>query len=822
MMRRRSGFSWVGPVLVVWTLLFLWVFGPGDLQGRGKPQAPQAEAVAPRLLEDFPRTAWAPGTQRVVERQAPEIVRRRWVRIRGEVLERAAETGGFILNLFPDVEYVVEGFRAVSVVGGRAWTGRLRGFPWGGVIFSEVGGVYWGSVIAERWHYEIRPASVEQGIYGVYEIDPKALPRDQVLEPEVPAGGMQAPESSVVSSGQATVYQDVLVVYTPAARDGAGGQWAIEAAIVNMVVTANQAYSNSRIPLQLRLVGMREVAYTESGSCNTDFEHLRFPNDGYMDEVHVWRQNDRADMVILIVAQCDCGGRAGLSCLWGRCDPDWGFAVIAYLNGMVFTHELGHNQGCMHDWYVVDIAGMYTYSHGHVDLVGRFYDIMAYSNKCDASGVSCSWIPYLSNPNVLYHGRPTGVPVGTNTSCVRGNLSNPDCDADCALTLTQTARWVARYMVRGSSIGVYDSSNGKWYLDKNGNGIWDGCGTDSCGTFGGSGYVPVTGDWNGDGWTDTGVVYDWGWGLGWYLDANGNGVWDGCSVDRCFFFGGAGSKPVAGDWNGDGKTDAGVVYDWGWGLGWYLDANGNGVWDGCGVDWCFFFGSSGHIPVSGDWNEDGTDNFGVYDPSWSAWYLDGNGNGVWDGCGVDWCLFFGSPGYRPVVARQGLAVLGRILLNETFDGGIPATWTVIDGGVCSGLPVWTWNAVNPCNRSIGSPFAAPWAMVDPNCAGYPCWMDEQLITPSVDASGCTRVLLGFSNQYRGGGVARVYVSADGGATWTQVLWMNFYDDGYPTPNTKMIDITAIAAGRSNVKIRFDFVGGGNGWWAIDNVKVVCF
>jgi hypothetical protein len=41
-------------------------------------------------------------------------------------------------------------------------------------------------------------------------------------------------------------------------------------------------------------------------------------------------------------------------------------------------------------------------------------------------------------------------------------------------------------------------------------------------------------------------VYDWGWGLGWYLDANGNGAWDGCSVDRCFFFGTSGQVPVAG------------------------------------------------------------------------------------------------------------------------------------------------------------------------------------------------------------------------------------------------------------------------------------
>jgi hypothetical protein len=188
-----------------------------------------------------------------------------------------------------------------------------------------------------------------------------------------------------------------------------------------------------------------------------------------------------------------------------------------------------------------------------------------------------------------------------------------------------------------------------WYLDANGNGAWDGCGVDRCFFFGGAGSKPVVGDWNGDGKTDAGVVYDWGWGLGWYLDANGNGAWDGCGVDRCFFFGGAGSKPVVGDWNGDGKTDAGVVYDWGWGLGWYLDANGNGAWDGCGVDRCFFFGSSGSIPVAGDWNGDRTANFGSLDPFDGTWYLDGNGNGVWDGCSVDRCFSFGGAGDRPVV-----------------------------------------------------------------------------------------------------------------------------------------------------------------------------
>jgi YD repeat-containing protein len=67
-----------------------------------------------------------------------------------------------------------------------------------------------------------------------------------------------------------------------------------------------------------------------------------------------------------------------------------------------------------------------------------------------------------------------------------------------------------------------------------------------------------------------GVLRD-GW---WYLDSNGNHVWE-AGVDEKFKFGIAGDQPVAGDWNGDGISDIGVLRD-GW---WYLDSNGNHVWE---------------------------------------------------------------------------------------------------------------------------------------------------------------------------------------------------------------------------------------------------
>jgi hypothetical protein len=132
----------------------------------------------------------------------------------------------------------------------------------------------------------------------------------------------------------------------------------------------------------------------------------------------------------------------------------------------------------------------------------------------------------------------------------------------------------------------------------------------------------------------------------WYLD-NGNGMWDGCGTDLCQGpFGSPGDRPVAGDWTNTGTTKIGV-YRPGTRM-WYLD-NGNGMWDGCGTDFCLGpFGSTTDRPVAGDWTNTGATKIGVYRPSTRMWYLD-NGNGTWNGCGTDLCVGpFGSSSDLPV------------------------------------------------------------------------------------------------------------------------------------------------------------------------------
>jgi hypothetical protein len=113
----------------------------------------------------------------------------------------------------------------------------------------------------------------------------------------------------------------------------------------------------------------------------------------------------------------------------------------------------------------------------------------------------------------------------------------------------------------------------------------------------------------------------------------------------------AGDLPVTGDWDGNGTTQVGLFRP---ATGeWFLDYNGNRTWDGCSKDRCLgSFGSAADLPVSGDWNGTGTSKIGVFRPSTSRWFLDFNGNGQWDGCGIDLCVTsFGQAGDIPVTGK---------------------------------------------------------------------------------------------------------------------------------------------------------------------------
>jgi hypothetical protein len=204
-----------------------------------------------------------------------------------------------------------------------------------------------------------------------------------------------------------------------------------------------------------------------------------------------------------------------------------------------------------------------------------------------------------------------------------------------------------------SKIGVF--SNGSWYFDMNGNGQWDGSSVDKVIPNFGAGLpnaIPVVGDWDGTGIKRVGVFSNGTW----YLDMNGNGAWDGSSVDKVIPNFGAGlpnAIPVVGNWPGStGAGDKIGVFSNGT---WYLDMNGNGAWDGSSVDTVipnFGAGLAGAMPVVGDWDGTGVTRIGVF---WNGqWFLDKAGDGIWHGTPTD--IYYpnfgvGLPGAWPVIIK---------------------------------------------------------------------------------------------------------------------------------------------------------------------------
>ncbi len=168
----------------------------------------------------------------------------------------------------------------------------------------------------------------------------------------------------------------------------------------------------------------------------------------------------------------------------------------------------------------------------------------------------------------------------------------------------------------------------------------------------------------------------------------------------------------------------------------------------------------------------------------------------------------------------GIVAVGPLV--DGFDNGIHPGWQVIDGGEGIGSAA-NWTTRNPCQRKGQAPLGAPWMMVDSDCAGPGDSQDEQLISPPIDASACAGVQISFVNQFRSFGteIGDVDVSVDGGSTWTNVLRLQGFDDGYPSPVERRLDVSALAAG-SAFRVRFYYRSAHfDWWWAVDDFSVAC-
>ena len=221
---------------------------------------------------------------------------------------------------------------------------------------------------------------------------------------------------------------DVMVVYTTAAKNAYGSVSLSNSNITTAITNFNVALVNSGVSnVTINLVYSGEIVYTESGNLGTDLPRLRNPTDGFMDDVQNLRSLYGADLVGLITATpTSTCGLGYVNTNPTNYDSDLAYTATVsscVVSNYSLAHEMGHNMGLRHDWYVDSSTTPCEHQHGYVNRVAitngstganskKWRTIMAYNNECSDNGFTCTRRNFWSNPSVNYNADPTGIAIG--------------------------------------------------------------------------------------------------------------------------------------------------------------------------------------------------------------------------------------------------------------------------------------------------------------------------------------------------------------------------------------------------------------------------
>lgn len=157
------------------------------------------------------------------------------------------------------------------------------------------------------------------------------------------------------------------------------------------------------------------------------------------------------------------------------------------------------------------------------------------------------------------------------------------------------------------------------------------------------------------------------------------------------------------------------------------------------------------------------------------------------------------------------------VLFEDWAAGLPADWTVIDGG---STPT-TWAVIDQFNG--GSLNGSNFVFFDSDGDGDGETHDETLLSPVYDVTDMLDLRLSFSQYFRAynlGDFERAIVSVFDGTAWVDVYELN-EDSGnvgeWFAPDVPDLDLTPYR--NAQLQIRFRFTAGYDWWWAIDDVRL---
>lgn len=397
--------------------------------------------------------------------EAPRTLRSRLVRIDLGQFDAARAVAGrnggdltpLTLNLFDDTVFTAHVQSATPTRAGYALSGRLIGEPFGTMTLVVNGAVVAGTVRTLEATWRIRTAGA--GLYRIRQVDLSTLPPEaEPLIEAAPVNDEPGGETGDLSLEGETVVRaangdgplvdavdvttidgpavDIILFYTPEARDYEGGQAEIEATLDLFVAETNQAFADSGVLLRLNLVRAEELDYFEEGGLSDDFGRFGDPADGYMDDVYPLRDAYAADLMHLIALRDaeDKNDPCGLVVMVVGAGhvQDVPAATSISCGAFTFAHEVGHTMGLSHDRYELHDSVFnkpYPYSYGYVnqrafdiDAPGssRWRTVMAYNSQCEDAGFNCTQLFRFSNPDQTYASDPLGMPGDEPSDAVDG------------------------------------------------------------------------------------------------------------------------------------------------------------------------------------------------------------------------------------------------------------------------------------------------------------------------------------------------------------------------------------------------------------------
>jgi predicted outer membrane repeat protein len=355
------------------------------------------------------------------------------------------------------------------------------------------------------------------------------------------------------------------------------------------------------------------------------------------------------------------------------------------ITNTIFMNNVGNNQ------YGIQQAcsGYLTSGGGNMQFPDRNPNPNLWNEVTCAQGIpiqNANVQPLADNggttqTRALLPGSPA-IGFGNATACANSPISGRDQRGVNRKTACDSGAF--EFRSHRKTIGVYRPSAALFLLrNENTTGP-----ANTSVVYGGAGYYPVVGDWNGDG-IDTIGLYNQTTGQFLLRNTNTSGT-----PDYQFVLGNPNDTPLSGRWEATMTGDGAGVFRPSNGIIYLKRTLTTGF-----ADYFMILGNPGDIGVAGDWESDQLDGPGVYRPSQGRFYLarSGTQSGI---IFSDYALDFGANGDLPLAGdwtgqgRDGIGVFrasaGTIWLRNALTTGAPDM--AISYGANGDIPIagrWT-------------------------------------------------------------------------------------------------------------------------------------